>query len=73
MVADAVAVAAGLLIVQGSKAWFIDRMVLLFEHMKSSEPEYAELGLLPALARTASARPPTPAAGRARSAWPGRP
>ena len=42
VVADAVAVAAGLLIVQGSKAWFIDRMVLLFEDMKRTEPEYAE-------------------------------
>jgi hypothetical protein len=40
-VADPVAVVAGLLIVQGSKAWFIDRMVLLFEHMKGTDPEYA--------------------------------
>jgi hypothetical protein len=41
VVADPVAVVAGLLIVQGSKAWFIDRMVLLFEQMKRTDPEYA--------------------------------
>ena len=40
-VADPVAVVAGLLIVQGSKAWFIDRMVLLFEDTKRTHPEYA--------------------------------
>jgi hypothetical protein len=32
---------AGLLIVQGGKLWYIDRMVLLFEDMKADNPEYA--------------------------------
>jgi hypothetical protein len=41
VVADPVAVVAGLVIVQGVKSWFIDRMVLLFEHMKGATPEYA--------------------------------
>jgi hypothetical protein len=31
----------GLLIVQGGKLWYIDRMVLLFEEMKTRDPEYA--------------------------------
>lgn len=31
----------GLLIVQGGKLWYIDRMVLLFEEMKTRNPEYA--------------------------------
>ena len=34
-------VAAGITIVQGAKAWFIDRMVLLFEDMKTRNPAYA--------------------------------
>jgi hypothetical protein len=31
----------GLVILQTAKAWFIDRMVLLFEHMKGADPTYA--------------------------------
>ena len=31
----------GVLIVQGGKLWYIDRMVLLFEEMKTQDPEYA--------------------------------
>jgi uncharacterized membrane protein len=31
----------GVLIVQGGKLWYIDRMVLLFEEMKTEDPEYA--------------------------------
>jgi hypothetical protein len=31
----------GILIVQGGKLWYIDRMVLLFEDMKARNPEYA--------------------------------
>ena len=31
----------GVLIVQGGKLWYIDRMVLLFEEMKTRDPEYA--------------------------------
>ena len=31
----------GLLIVQGGKLWYIDRMVLLFEEMKTQDAEYA--------------------------------
>jgi hypothetical protein len=27
--------------VQGGKLWYIDRMVLLFEEMKTRDPEYA--------------------------------
>ena len=38
---DLLAVVAGLVIVQCAKAWFIDRMVLLFEDMKTRNPEYA--------------------------------
>lgn len=33
--------ALGILIVQGGKLWYIDRMVLLFEEMKTRDPEYA--------------------------------
>jgi hypothetical protein len=29
-------------IVQTAKAWFIDRMVLLYEDMKRRHPEYGE-------------------------------
>jgi hypothetical protein len=32
---------AGMLILQGGKVWYIDRMVLLFEEMKRLDPEYA--------------------------------
>ena len=38
---DLLAVVAGLVIVQCAKAWFIDRMVLLFEDMKTHNPTYA--------------------------------
>jgi hypothetical protein len=38
---DVMAVIAGLVIVQCAKAWFIDRMVLLFEDMKTRNSEYA--------------------------------
>ena len=34
-------VVSGLVILQTAKAWFIDRMVLLFEHMKGTNPTYA--------------------------------
>jgi hypothetical protein len=37
-----IAVIAGLLIVQCAKAWFIDRMVLLFDDMKTPHSEYAD-------------------------------
>jgi hypothetical protein len=39
---DLLAVVSGILIAQTAKAWFIDRMVLLFEDMKTRHPEYAE-------------------------------
>jgi hypothetical protein len=38
---DLLAVVSGLLIMQTAKAWFLDRMVLLFEGMKTRDPEYA--------------------------------
>ena len=38
---DLLLVVSGLVILQTAKAWFIDRMVLLFEHMKAGNPEYA--------------------------------
>jgi hypothetical protein len=38
---DLLAVVSGTLITQTAKAWFIDRMVLLFEDMKTRDPEYA--------------------------------
>jgi uncharacterized protein DUF6653 len=34
-------VVSGLLITQTAKAWFIDRMVLLYEDMRARVPEYA--------------------------------
>ena len=40
-VLNPLAAVLGLLIVQGGKAWYIDRMVLLFDAMKGSNPEYA--------------------------------
>ena len=38
---DRLAVAAGLVIAQTAKAWYLDRMVLLYEDMKARNPEYA--------------------------------
>jgi hypothetical protein len=38
---DLLAVVSGLVITQTAKAWFIDRMVLLYEDMKARDPEYA--------------------------------
>jgi hypothetical protein len=38
---DLLAVVSGLVITQSAKAWFIDRMVLLFEDMKARDPTYA--------------------------------
>jgi hypothetical protein len=38
---DLLAVVSGLLIMQTAKAWFLDRMVLLFEDMKARDPDYA--------------------------------
>jgi hypothetical protein len=38
---DLLAVVAGLVIAQTAKAWYLDRMVLLYEHMKARNPEYA--------------------------------
>ncbi|WP_433306144.1 DUF6653 family protein [Actinoplanes sp. CA-030573] len=32
---------AGIAVVQCAKAWFLDRMVLLFEDLKTTRPEYA--------------------------------
>lgn len=41
IVLDPIAAATGVLIVQGGKLWHIDRMVLLFEAVKSQRAEYA--------------------------------
>lgn len=41
MVNPLLAVVSGVVITQVAKAWFIDRMVLLFEDMKTRDPEYA--------------------------------
>ena len=38
---DLLAVVAGLVLAQTAKAWYLDRMVLLFEDMKGRHPEYA--------------------------------
>jgi hypothetical protein len=38
---DLLAVVSGLLVTQAAKAWFIDRMVLLFDDMKARVHEYA--------------------------------
>ena len=38
---DPLAAVLGVLIVQGGKAWYIDRMVLLFDAMKTRSHEYA--------------------------------
>jgi hypothetical protein len=40
-VLNPLAAVSGLLIVQGGKAWYIDRMVLLFDDMKCRSAEYA--------------------------------
>jgi hypothetical protein len=39
---DVVAVVTGMLLVQAAKAWFIDRMVLLFDDMAGRYERYAE-------------------------------
>lgn len=41
IVLDAWATVGGLLVAIGSKAWFVDRMVWLYEDMKDATPEYA--------------------------------
>jgi hypothetical protein len=41
VVLDPIVAACGVAIVQGGKLGFIDRMVLLFEDVKSGRPEYA--------------------------------
>jgi len=38
---DLLAVVSGLVITQVAEAWFIDRMVLLYEDMKARDPGYA--------------------------------
>jgi hypothetical protein len=38
---DLLAVVSGLLVTQTAKAWFIDRMVLLYEDVKARDPSYA--------------------------------
>lgn len=38
---DPLAVVSGLVITQVAEAWFIDRMVLLYEDMKARDPGYA--------------------------------
>jgi hypothetical protein len=38
----AASVIAGIVIAHGGKLWYLDRMVLLFEDMKSRSPEYAK-------------------------------
>ena len=38
---DLLTVVAGLVLTQTAKAWYIDRMVLLYEDMKARNPEYA--------------------------------
>ena len=39
---DLLAVVTGVVIAQVPKVWFLDRMVLLYEDMKTRRPEYAE-------------------------------
>jgi len=39
---DIVAAVAGLMIVQSAKAWFLDRMVMLFDDVKAVRREYAD-------------------------------
>jgi hypothetical protein len=38
---DVLSAVAGLVIAQTAKAWYLDRMVLLYEEMKARNPEYA--------------------------------
>ena len=38
---DVLAAVAGLVIAQTAKAWYLDRMVLLYEDMKARDPGYA--------------------------------
>ena len=38
---DLLTVVAGLVLTQTAKAWYLDRMVLLYEDMKARNPEYA--------------------------------
>jgi hypothetical protein len=38
---DLLTVLAGLVLAQTAKAWYLDRMVLLYEDMKARNPEYA--------------------------------
>ena len=38
---DLLATLSGLVLAQTAKAWYLDRMVLLYEHMKARNPEYA--------------------------------
>jgi hypothetical protein len=38
---DLLTVVTGTVLTQTAKAWYLDRMVLLFEHMKALRPEYA--------------------------------
>ena len=38
---DLLTVVAGLVLAQTAKAWYLDRMVLLYEDMKARNPEYA--------------------------------
>jgi hypothetical protein len=42
VVLEVIPVLAGLVIAHGGKLWYIDRMVLLFEDMKTRNSEYAE-------------------------------
>ena len=41
VVLDPVATVAGIMIAQVAKLWFLDRMVLLYDAMKRTNPEYA--------------------------------
>jgi hypothetical protein len=38
---DLLTVVTGIVVIQTAKTWYLDRMVLLFEDMKGSRPEYA--------------------------------
>ena len=38
---DLLAAVTGTVLAQTAKAWYLDRMVLLVEHMKALRPEYA--------------------------------
>jgi hypothetical protein len=38
---DVLAAVAGLVIAQTAKAWYLDRMVLLYEDMRARDPGYA--------------------------------